>query len=121
MAFTLTEAERRNNRRTLKELRAIGPPPHTYRKLNMQRKWLLRFVRIAPGMSVWKFLRITLGGPGSSICYLPNILRGVMFSGRMWPEVSALNPPPQARRRGNDIRKGPQGCRKQVALSARWT
>ena len=30
-AFVLAEAERRNNRKALKELRAIGPPPHTAR------------------------------------------------------------------------------------------
>jgi len=90
-AFTLAEAERRDNRKALKQLRAIGPPPHTFQELDVQRKWLLRFVGIARGMSMWKFLRITLGGPESSIWDLPNILRGVMFSGRMWPEVSALN------------------------------
>ena len=32
-AFTLAEAERRNNRKALKELRAIGPPPHTFRNM----------------------------------------------------------------------------------------
>jgi pimeloyl-ACP methyl ester carboxylesterase len=90
-AFTLAEAERRNNRKALKELRAIGAPPHTYRKLNVQRRWLMRFVGIARGVSLWKFFRITLGGPESSILDLPNIIRGVMFCGRMWAEVSALN------------------------------
>lgn len=91
-AFTLAEAERRNNRKALKELRAIGAPPHTYRKLYVQRKWLARFVGTARGMSFWKFLRITLGGPEASIFDLSNIVRGVIFSERiMWTEVSALN------------------------------
>ena len=36
--FTLTEAERRGNATALRELRAIGPPPHTYGKMTVQRK-----------------------------------------------------------------------------------
>lgn len=90
-AFTLAEAERRNNRKALKELRAIGAPPHTYGKMAVQRKWLTRYVGIVRGMSLWKFVRITLGGPEASIFDLPNILRGFMLSACMWPEVSALN------------------------------
>src|SRR5512134_965221 len=58
-AFVLAEAERRNNRKALKELRAIGAPPHTFRKMMVQRKWLVRFVGIAREMSLWKFFRIT--------------------------------------------------------------
>lgn len=42
-------------------------------------------------MSLWRFFRITLGGPEASMLDLPNILRGLMFCARMWPEVSALN------------------------------
>ncbi len=91
-AFVLAGAERRNNRKALKELRAIGAPPHTVRKMYVQRKWLVRFVGIARGMSLWKFFRITLGGPEASIFDLSNILRGSLFSPNiMWPEVSALN------------------------------
>jgi pimeloyl-ACP methyl ester carboxylesterase len=88
----LAEAERRNNRKALKELRAIGAPPHTFRKMMVQRKWLVRFVGIARGMSLWKFFRITLGGPESSIFDLSNILRGSLSTPKaMWAEVSALN------------------------------
>jgi pimeloyl-ACP methyl ester carboxylesterase len=91
-AFTLAEAERRNNRKALKELRAIGAPPHTFWDMVVQRKWLVRFVGIARGMSLWKFFRITLGGPESSIFDLPNIVRSQLFSPKiMWAEVSALN------------------------------
>ena len=91
-AFVLAEAERRNNRKALKELRAIGAPPHTFRKMMVQRKWLVRFVGIARGMSLWKFFRITLGGPESSIFDLPNILRGSLSTpNAMWAEVSVLN------------------------------
>jgi len=91
-AFVLAEAERRQNRKALKELRAIGAPPHTFRKMMVQRKWLVRFVGIARGMSLWKFFRITLGGPEASIFDLPNIVRGSLFSpNAMWGEISTLN------------------------------
>jgi len=91
-AFVLAEAERRHNRMALKELRAIGEPPHTVKKMMVQRKWLVRFVGIVRGMSLWKFLRIVLSGPESSIFDLLNNLRGQIFSvSTMWTEVSALN------------------------------
>ena len=90
-AFVLAEAERRNNRKALKALRAIGTPPHTHRKMQVQRKWLTRFVGIARGISLWKFFRVSLGGPEAPIFDLPNIVRGLIFCGCMWAEVSALN------------------------------
>lgn len=91
-AFVLAEAERHKQLRALKELRAIGPPPHTFKKMLVQRKWLTRFVGIVRGMSMWKFIRITLSGPEASIFDLPNIIRGSLISPRaMWTEISALN------------------------------
>lgn len=89
--FTLAEAERRGNRKALKELRAIGSPPHAYWQMSVQRKWLARFVGIVRGLKFWNFVGIVLGGPESSIWDLPNILRGFMLSKVTWPEVSALN------------------------------
>jgi pimeloyl-ACP methyl ester carboxylesterase len=90
--FTLAEAERRGNRKALRELRAIGPTPHAIQKMYVQRKWLTRFVGIARGMSLWRFVRITLGKPESSFFDLPNILRGTSFStNTMWDKISTLN------------------------------
>jgi len=90
--FTLAEAERRENRKALRELRAIGPPPHTGQRQMVQGKWLTRFLGMVRGMSLWKLSRILLGGPESSVLDLPNILRGTLFSTRtMWSEVSGLN------------------------------
>ncbi len=92
IAFTLAEAERRGNSRALKQLRALGAPPHSVQAMMVQRKWFSRFIGVARGVSLWKFLKITLGRPESSIIDLPNILRGIGFSTRtMWSEVSALN------------------------------
>jgi pimeloyl-ACP methyl ester carboxylesterase len=90
--FTLAEAERRHNRAALKQLRALGSPPHTVSKMMVQRKWLTRFAGIVRGISLWKFCRIMLGGPESSIFDLVNVLRGTRFSSyAMWDEVSRLN------------------------------
>ena len=90
--FTLAEAERRGNRKALEELRAIGPPPHTARKVVVERKWLTRFVGMVRGMSMWEISRIMISGPECSILDLPNILRGTLFSTyAMWEEVSALD------------------------------
>jgi pimeloyl-ACP methyl ester carboxylesterase len=91
-AFVLAELDRRNNRKAVKELRAIGAPPHTAEKLWVQRTWLDRVAGHPGGMSMWEFGRIVLGGPESSIFDLPNIQRGFRFSlDAMWTEVSALN------------------------------
>lgn len=90
--FTLMEAERRGNRKAIRELSAVGPPPHTARQIMVQRKWLTRFVGMVRGMSMWRFSRIIVSGPESSLLDLPNILRGTLFSTRaMWDEISALN------------------------------
>ena len=91
-AFVLAELDRRNNRKAVKELRAIGAPPHTAEKLWVQRTWLDRVAGHPGGMSMWEFGRIVLGGPESSIFDLPNIQRGFRFSlDAMWTEVSGLN------------------------------
>ncbi len=90
-AFTLAEAERRNERRAVRQLRAIGAPPYTGKKLRVQRQWLARFVGVVRGMSLWGFFRILLGGPEASIVDLPDVLRGIRFSECLWPEASSLN------------------------------
>lgn len=91
-AFALAEAQRLNNRKALKELRAIGPPPHTAKSLWVQRTWLQRFAGQLGGRVLWNMGRIVLGRPESSVFDLPNLLHGFRFSlDAMWAEVSALN------------------------------
>jgi pimeloyl-ACP methyl ester carboxylesterase len=91
-AFVLSEAVRRQNRRALKQLRAIGAPPYSYRSMEVKSKWLVRFIGVARGISLRKLLKISLGGPESSIFDLRNIVCGMMFSTRtLWPEASRLN------------------------------
>ena len=91
-AFVLAEAQRLNNRKALKELRAIGPPPHTASRLWTERTWLQRFEGQLGGRALWKMGRVVLGGPESSVFDLPNLLRSFRFSlDAMWAEVSVLN------------------------------
>jgi pimeloyl-ACP methyl ester carboxylesterase len=90
--FVLAEAQRLNNRKALKTLRAIGPPPHDARSLWTQRTWLNRLDGHLSARSLWDLGRIFLGGPESSIFDLPNMLRGFRSSlDVMWAEVSRLN------------------------------
>jgi len=69
-AFVLAKSERRNNRKALKELRAIGPPLYTAKKLWVERTWLDRVEGHPGGMSLWKFGRVVLAvrNRRSSIC-----------------------------------------------------
>jgi pimeloyl-ACP methyl ester carboxylesterase len=91
-ALALAEAERRNNRKALKELRAIGPPPYCASSLWAERTWLQRFDGQLKVPALWNMGRIMLGRPESSVFDLPNILRGFRFSlDAMWTEVSGLN------------------------------
>jgi pimeloyl-ACP methyl ester carboxylesterase len=91
-AFVLAEAERRNNRRALKQLRAIGEPPYTSKTIGTQRRWLMRFVVLMRGKSFWQVLRASRSTPESSLRQIPSLFRGAMFSLRtLWSQVSVLN------------------------------
>jgi pimeloyl-ACP methyl ester carboxylesterase len=91
-AFVLAEVQRLNNRNALKQLGAIGPPPHTATSLWTQRTWLSRLEGHLRPRALWDLGRTVLGGPEISIFDLPNLLRGFRFSlDAMWTEVSRLN------------------------------
>ncbi len=91
-AFALAEAERRQYRKAIRELRAIGPPPHVFWDMVVERKWITRFVGIVRGMSLWRFTCITLGGPEASFLDLPNILRSQLVTPKaMWQELMGVN------------------------------
>lgn len=91
-AFVLAEAERRGHRKAIRELRAIGLPPHAFWDMVVERKWITRFVGIVRGMSLWRFTRITLGGPEASIFDLHNILQSQFVTPKvMWQELTAVN------------------------------
>jgi len=91
-AFALAEAQRLNNRKALKKLLAIGPPPYTAKSLWTQRKWLQRLEGTVGIRAVWQIARIILGQPESSIFELPRTLRAFRFTlDAMWAEVTKLN------------------------------
>jgi len=91
-AFALAEAQRVNNRRALKALRAIGPPPHTAKSLWVERTWLQRLEGQMSMRALWDLGRIILSSQESSVFDLPRALRGFRFSlDAMWAEVSRLN------------------------------
>jgi pimeloyl-ACP methyl ester carboxylesterase len=73
-AFALAAAERLNNPKALKELRAIGPPPYSAISLWTERTWLQRFDGQLGIRALWNMGRIVLGRPESSIFDLPNLL-----------------------------------------------
>ncbi len=78
--FALAEAQRRGNRRAVRKLRAIGPPPYPAGAVFTERTWLFRFEgRMRPG-ALWKLGRAVLGGQESSIFELPSAMRGFRFS-----------------------------------------
>jgi pimeloyl-ACP methyl ester carboxylesterase len=90
--FVLAEAERRGHRKAVRELRAIGPPPHAFWDMVVERKWITRFFGIVRGMSMWSFSRITLGGPEASLFDLPNILLSQLVTPKvMWQELMGVN------------------------------
>ena len=91
-AFVLAEAHRLRDRKALKKLRAIGPPPHTADRLWTERACLQHFDGQLGLRALWNMGRIVLGPPESSIFDLPNLLRGFRFSlDAMWADVSKLN------------------------------
>jgi pimeloyl-ACP methyl ester carboxylesterase len=90
--FVLAEAERRQHRKAIRELRTIGPPPHAFWDMVVERKWITRFAGIVRGMSMWRFIRITLGGPEASMFDLPNILQSQLVTPKvMWQELIRVN------------------------------
>ena len=91
-AFALAEAQRRRNRRAVRKLRAIGPPPYPAKAVFTERTWLSRFEGRMRPRALWKVGRAVLGGHESSILELPGTWRGFRFSmDAMWAEVSRLN------------------------------
>jgi pimeloyl-ACP methyl ester carboxylesterase len=89
-AWTLAEAERRGHRRAIKQLREIGPPPHTVSRLLVQRTWLARFEGRMGVRSIWKTMHAIVAT--RSLFDAPRVMRGLRFSlDAMWGEVTRMN------------------------------
>jgi pimeloyl-ACP methyl ester carboxylesterase len=90
--FGLAEAQRLGNRRAIRKLQSIGPPPYSADAVFTERTWLSRFEGRMRPRGLWKVARAVLGGRESSILELPGAMRGFRFSmNAMWAEVSRLN------------------------------
>lgn len=90
-ALALAEAKRRDDRKAVEKLLAMGPPPHTPKNLFAERTLALRLAGQMGGRSIWNAARAILA-PESSVLDLPRTVRGFRFSiEAMWAEVSRLN------------------------------
>jgi pimeloyl-ACP methyl ester carboxylesterase len=91
-AFALAEAQRLGNRKAVKELLAIGPPPYSAKSLWTERTWLQRLEGQLSVRALWNLGRVVLSGTESSIFDLPTTFRAFRSSlDAMWTEVSTLN------------------------------
>lgn len=90
--WALGEAERQRNRRAIKALRAIGPPPYSVDALFVQRNWLVRLEGGASPRALLRLARMVFGVPESSPFEITRVLRALRWSMEaMWPEVSRIN------------------------------
>jgi pimeloyl-ACP methyl ester carboxylesterase len=90
--FALAEAQRVGNRKAVRKLRAIGPPPYPAAAVFTERTWVSRFEGQMRPRALWTLARAVLGGQESSIFELPSTMRGFRWSmDAMWAEVSRLN------------------------------
>jgi pimeloyl-ACP methyl ester carboxylesterase len=91
-AFVLAQAERLHNRRAVKALHDIGPPPYGAKAVWTERLWLQRLEGHLGIKTLWNLGRIVLTSAESSIFELPATYRAFRSSlDAMWTEVSNLN------------------------------
>jgi pimeloyl-ACP methyl ester carboxylesterase len=90
--FALAEARRRGHRRAIRELEAMGPPPHSAANLWAARTWLSRLEGKLSPRAMWQVARAVLGTPESSIFEAPQAMRTFRATlAAMWPEVTRIN------------------------------
>jgi pimeloyl-ACP methyl ester carboxylesterase len=85
--FALDKAAESGNQKALRKLKKIGPPPHDYKKLLIQRKWLEKFggVHHKKEISFAYFCRIGAVSPDITLYDGFRYLRGQYFSlEHMW-------------------------------------
>ena len=90
--WALAEAQRIGNRKAVRKLRAIGPPPYSAAAVFTERTLVARFEGQMRPRAMWKVARTVLGGQESSILELPSTLRGFRWTmDAMWADVVRLN------------------------------
>jgi pimeloyl-ACP methyl ester carboxylesterase len=83
--FVLAEAGKRDHRKAIRALRAIGPPPYRdLRSAGVQRRWLVKFGGTSgPGFSILRLVLRALRTPEASLYDLVRLARGSLFSLRL--------------------------------------
>ena len=90
-AFALSEAQRLRDRKAMRKLQAIGPPPYDWRSLFVERTVVQRLDGQLNARMLWTMAQM-LRATEVSIIDLPDLIRGFRFTlDAMWPEASALN------------------------------
>jgi proline iminopeptidase len=92
-AFALTKARERGHRKAIRQLLAIGPPPHAVKALVTQRRWLMAMGgAFGPNLSLAKVLWRALAVPEASVLDLVRLDKGLRFSLRLlFPEQLDVN------------------------------
>jgi pimeloyl-ACP methyl ester carboxylesterase len=91
-AIALKEANEQGNRKALRELRSIGPPPYSAKAVWTERTWLQRLEGNLRPRALWGFGRVFLSGKEYSVLDIPGLFRGFRCTfDAMWDEVSRLN------------------------------
>jgi pimeloyl-ACP methyl ester carboxylesterase len=90
--IAIAEAKRRRNRKALRKLREIGPPPYNGKSVMTERMLLQRMAgELGPRM-LWGMARMLVRSKESSLLEFPGMMRAFQFSlDAMWEEASALN------------------------------
>jgi pimeloyl-ACP methyl ester carboxylesterase len=93
--FVLEKAREAGNRKAVRELTEIGPPPYDgVAELLVQRGWLERFggVSRSPETEMRALIRRALTSPDYSLCDAVRFFRGQSFSSRqLWRESRETN------------------------------
>lgn len=91
-AFALGEARRRDDRRALRTLSRIGPPPYGASAVFRERTCLQRIEGQFRPRALWEMGRVMLGTPEATIFDIPKTIVGFRFSmNAMWTEVSQID------------------------------
>jgi pimeloyl-ACP methyl ester carboxylesterase len=90
-AVALSTAQRLRDRRAIRKLQAIGPPPYDWRSVFAERTLVQRLDGQLNARTLWTMAQM-LRATEVSIIDVPDIIRGFRFTFEaMWPEASVLN------------------------------
>ena len=90
-ASALANARRLDDRKAIRKLEAIGPPPYDWRSVFTERTLVQRLDGQLNARTLWTMAQI-LRRTEVSIIDLPDLVRGFRFTFEaMWPEVSVVN------------------------------